>query len=58
MYKEILFKNDGGPALKSVQEKLKRRRKEATILETSAPGDSRANGAADRTVCALGEHVR
>ena len=57
-YKEIILKSDGEPALKSVQEEVKRRRNDPTILENSAPGDSRANGAAERAVQALGEHVR
>ena len=56
--KEIILKSDGEPALKSVQEEVKRRRNDPTILENSAPGDSRANGAAERAVQALGEHVR
>ena len=52
-YKEIILKSDGEPALKSVQEEVKRRRKDPTILENSAPGDSRANGAAARAVQAV-----
>ena len=37
---------------------MKHRRRDPTILVNSAPGDSRANGAAGRAVQTLGEHVR
>ena len=57
-YKELILKCDGEPAMKSVQEEVKRRRADPTILENSVPGDSRSNGAAERAVKALGEHVR
>ena len=57
-YKEIILKSDGEPAIKSVQEEVKRRRKDNTILENSAPGDSRSNGAAERAVKAVSEQVR
>ena len=57
-HSEIILKCDGEPALKSVQEEVKRRRPEQTILENSPVGDSRANGAAERAVQAVAEHVR
>ena len=57
-YKEVILKCDGEPAMQSVQEEVKRRRVDPTILENSIPGDSRSNGAAERAVKALGEHVR
>lgn len=57
-YAEVILKCDGEPALKSVQEEVKRRRPEPTILENSPVGDSRANGAAERAVQAIGEQVR
>ena len=57
-YKEVILKCDGEPAMKSVQEEVKKRRIDATILENSVPGDSRSNGAAERAVKALGEQVR
>ena len=57
-YSEIILKCDGEPALKSVQEEVKRRRPEPTILENSPVGDSRSNGAAERAVQAVGEQVR
>ena len=37
---------------------MKRRREHPTVLENSPPGDSRANGAAERAVQAIGEQVR
>ena len=57
-YHEIILKCDGEPALKAVQEEVKSRREQPTILENSPVGDSRANGAAERAVQALEEHVR
>ena len=57
-YKEVILKCDGEPAMKSVQEEVKRRRSDTTILENSVPGDSKSNGAAERAVKALGEQVR
>ena len=56
--KEVILKCDGEPAMKSVQDKVKRRRMDPTIVENSVPGDSRSNGSAKRAVKALGEHVR
>ena len=52
------MKSDGEPAIRAVQEEVKRRRMENTILENSPPGDSRANGAAERAVKAVSEQVR
>ena len=57
-YSEVVLKCDGEPALKSVQEEVKRRRPEPTILENSPVGDSRSNGAAEQAVQAVGEQVR
>ena len=57
-YSEVILKCDGEPALKSVQEEVKRRREDPTILENSPVGDSRSNGVAERAVQALGEQVR
>ena len=57
-YKEVILKSDNEAALRSVQEEVKRRREEPTILENSPVGDSRSNGAAERAVQALGEQVR
>ena len=54
----MILKCDGELALKSIQEEVKRRRPEPTILENSPVGDSRANGAAERAVQAIGEQVR
>ena len=57
-YKEIILKSDGEPAIRAVQEEVKRRRTENTLLENSPPGDSRSNGAAERAVKAVSEQVR
>ena len=57
-YHELILKCDGEPALRSVQEEVKRRRESPTILENSPVGDSRANGAAERAVQAVQEQVR
>ena len=55
---KLILKCDGEPALRSVQEEVKSRREQATILENSPVGDSRANGAAERAVQAVQEQVR
>lgn len=47
---------DGKPALKHVQEEVKRIRREPTATEDSIVGDSRATGAAEQAVKALGEY--
>lgn len=57
-YYEVVLKCGSEPALKSVQEEVRRLRKEPTILDNSRVGDSRANGAAERAVQAIGEQVR
>jgi hypothetical protein len=48
--KTIILKSDGEAALKHIQEEVRRRRSEETILENSPVGDSRANGLAERAV--------
>lgn len=48
----------GSPALQSVKEEFKKRRKAPTILESSGVDESQANGAAERVAQALGEQVR
>ena len=57
-YSEVILKCDGEAALKSIQDEVRKQRAEPTILENSPVGDSRANGAAERAVQALGEQVR
>lgn len=57
-YSEGLLKCDGEPALESVQEEVRRIRKEPTIIDNSGVGGSRSNGAAERAVQAIGEQVR
>ena len=52
------MKLDGEPALKTIQEEVRRQPSEKTILENSPVGDSRANGAAERAVQAIAEQVR
>ncbi len=56
-HREVILKSDNEPALRSVQEEVKRRREDPTILENSPVGDSRANGAAERAVQAVGEQI-
>ena len=57
-YIEIILKCDGEPAMKTIQEEVRKQRSEKTILENSPVGDSRANGAAERAVQAIAEQVR
>ena len=57
-YNEIILKCDGEPAMKTIQEEVRKQRSEKTILENSLVGDSRANGAAERAVQAIAEQVR
>ena len=58
VYNEVILKCDGEPALKAVQEEVKRRFEGTAICENSPVGDSRANGAAERNVQAVGEMIR
>ena len=57
---QLILKCDGEPALKTIQEEVRRQRSEKTILENSPSpvGDSQANGAAERAVQAIAEQVR
>ena len=57
-YDEVILKSDGEPALRAVQEEVRRRRGRTTILENSPPGESQSNGVAERAVRAVAEHVR
>ena len=52
-YREVVLKSDNEPALRSVQEEVKRRREDPTILENSPVGDSKSNGAAEHAVQAV-----
>ena len=56
-YDEIILKSDNEPVLLSVQAEVKKLREYITILENSPVSDSRANGAAERAVQAVGEQV-
>lgn len=53
-YYEVLVMCGGEPALKRVQEEVKRMRREPTITDNFGAGDSRANSAAEQAVQALG----
>ena len=57
-YSEVILKCDGEPALKAVQEEVKRLLEATAICESSPVGDSRANGAVERTAQAVGEMIR
>ena len=54
----VIFTCDGEPALKAAQEEVKRRFSGRAICENSPVGDSRAIGAAERNVQAVGEVIR
>lgn len=56
-YHKVILECDGEPALKSVQEEIKRRKEAPAILETSGVGDTHANGSTERTVQALGKQA-
>lgn len=52
------MKSGGEPALKSIQEEVKRRREDPAIIEDSLVGDSQSTGVAERAVRAVAEQVR
>jgi hypothetical protein len=56
--KKMILKSDGEAALKHIQEEVRRRREEETILENSPVGDSRSNGHAERAVQSIVGLVR
>jgi len=56
--KKIILKSDGEAALKHIQEEVRRRRTDETILENSPVGDSRSNGHAERAVQEIVGRVR
>ena len=57
-YKKIILKGDNEPAIVAVQEEIKKRREEETILENAPVGQSQSNGVAERAVQAAGEQIR
>lgn len=57
-YKTIVLKTDNEPAMKTLQEEVKSRMTERTILENSPAGESQSNGVAERAVQAVSEHAR
>ena len=57
-YNEVVLKCDNEPALKAVQKEVAERRTKTTRVENSPKGDSKANGAAERAVQAVGEQLR
>ena len=56
--KDIALKTDGEPAMRTLQEEVKSRRRDRTVLENSPVGESQSNGVAERAVQSLGDHVR
>ena len=57
-YNEVILQCDGEPALKGVQEEVKRSFEGTASCEHSSVGDSGPHGAADRTVQSVGEMYR
>ena len=57
-YNEVILKADNEARLRSIQDEVKKLREGTTILENSPVGDSRANGATERAVQAVGEQIR
>lgn len=57
-HQELILKCDGEPALRSIQEEVKRMRQTPTLLENSGAGGIQANGAVEEAVPVLGEQVR
>ena len=55
---KMILKSDNEPALVNVQKEVARLREKETVLENSPPGDSKANGIAERAVQAFGEQFR
>ena len=55
----VVLRSDGEPAIKDLLSEVARLRKGIpTVLESTAPGDSRANGLAERAVTSVEEQVR
>ena len=57
-YKKVVIKGDNEPAIHSLQEEIRSRRDDETIIENSPVGQSQSNGVAERAVQAAGEQLR
>ena len=57
-YKKIVIKGDNEPAIHSLQEEVRVRREDETVIENSPVGQSQSNGVAERAVQAAGEQLR
>ena len=56
--KKVILKCDGEPAIKALQQEVKRRREEETLEENSTKTSSQSNGIAERAVQAFEEQFR
>ena len=57
-YKEVVIKTDNEPAMITLQQEIKSKRSDRTILENSPVGESQSNGVAERAVRAIANQVR
>ena len=57
-HKDIVLKTDSEPAMRTLQEEIKNRRRDKTILENSPVGESQSNGVAERAVKTITTQVR
>jgi hypothetical protein len=57
-YKKIVIKGDNEPAIHSLQEEIRSKREDDTVIENSPVGQSQSNGVAERAVQAAGEQLR
>ena len=56
-YKDVVFKTDNEPAMHTLQEEVKSRRVDRTILENTPVGESQSNGKVERTIRTVGNRV-
>ena len=57
-YRDIILKTDNEPAMRTLQEEIKGRRRERTILENSPVGESQSNGVVERAVRTITTQIR
>ena len=57
-YKDVVIKTDNEPAMITLQEEIRSRRTDKTILENSPVGESQSNGIAERAVRSVANQVR
>ena len=57
-YKEVVIKTDNEPAMITLQQEIKSKRSDRTILENSPVGESQSNGVAERAVKTVTTQVR